>query len=85
VALPISKETILMGSDIGNSNTAFLKGNNFAVNVTVDSVKEADRLFKHLSSGGHVVMPMNTMIWGDYLGKFIDQFGVQWIIIYEPK
>ena len=46
MSLPISKETMLMGSDTGGEWAANLKqGNNFAVCIATDSKEEADRLF----------------------------------------
>jgi PhnB protein len=86
VALPISKETVLFGSDtIGEKSSNLVKGNNFSVNVTVDSVEEANRLFKHLSVGGHVIVPLNTTFWGAYFGQFTDKFGINWMISFESN
>lgn len=81
VSLPISKETILMGSDIGGDWGAKLKiGNNFSVSVSTDSKVEADRLFGELSTGGKVTMPMQSTFWGDYFGSCTDKFEINWMI-----
>ncbi len=46
VSLPVSKETMLMGSDTGGEWAAsFIQGNNFSISLKVDSIEEADRLF----------------------------------------
>src|SRR5690606_28298066 len=43
VALPISQETILMGSDTGEEYSAgFVAGNNISLSVNTDSKEEAD-------------------------------------------
>jgi len=61
VSLPISKETVLMGSDTGGEwATNFSQGNNFAISITADSKEEADKLFNGLSDGGMVTMPLNN-------------------------
>ncbi len=83
VSLPISNETILMGSDtseaMGQKATA---GNNFSPSVGTGSKKEADRLFNGLSKGGKITMPMNSAFWGSYFGMFTDKFGIQWMISF---
>src|SRR6478735_328692 len=59
MSLPISKETILLGSDAGGEwAPKLVKGNNFAVSISTDSQQEADRLFNGLSAGGKVLMPI---------------------------
>jgi PhnB protein len=86
VSLPISKETIIMGSDTGGEWAAnYKQGNNFSISITTDSREEADKYFKGLSSGGTVTMPMNETFWGDYFGMFTDKFGVQWMVSFDTK
>ena len=83
IALQISPNTLLMGSDTPNwwgSNTNF--GNNLYISLQVDSREEADKLFTGLSKGGKVNMPMADQFWGDYFGDCIDKFGVCWMINY---
>lgn len=65
IRLPISKETVLLGSDIPESmaNT-FRIGNNFSIYVNSETKEEADRLFNALSKGGNVIMPMGVVFWG---------------------
>jgi PhnB protein len=84
VSLPISKETMLMGSDTGGEwATSFKAGNNFAVSINASSKEEADKLFNGLSEGGKVTMPLNNTFWGDYFGMFEDRFGVNWMMSYN--
>jgi PhnB protein len=84
VSLPISKETMLMGSDTGGEWAAsFSQGNNFSISITTDTRKEADRLFAGLSSGGKVTLAMNKTFWGDYFGMFTDKFGVNWMVSFN--
>ena len=58
VSLPISKETILMGSDATSFSGNVTFGTNFSVSINTDSKEEADTLFNGLSAGGKVTMPM---------------------------
>jgi PhnB protein len=59
-------------------------GNNFYIAIDAESKEEADKLFKGLSEGGKMEMPMADQFWGDYFGSLVDKFGVQWMVIYSP-
>ena len=83
VALPIGKNTILMGSDSPESMHPITAGNQFSVAIQADSEAEADHLFNSLSDGGQVFMPMGKAPWGSYFGMFGDQFGIQWLINFD--
>ena len=84
VSLPISKETMLMGSDVGGEwSPHFSVGNNFSISINTDSKNEADRIFNGLSAGGIVTMPMNKTFWGDYFGMFTDKFGINWMVSFN--
>ena len=84
VSLPISKETVLMGSDTGGEWSAgFKQGNNFSISINAKSKEEADRLFNELSQGGKIAMPMNKTFWDSYFGMFTDKFGVQWMVSFD--
>ena len=86
VSLPISKETMLMGSDTGGEwAKGFSQGNNFAISITTDSKEEADRLFNKLSAGGKATMPMSKTFWGSYFGMFTDKFGINWMVSFDEK
>lgn len=81
ISLPISDETVLMGSDTGGEWTAnYKEGNNFSISINTDKIEEADRIFTELSNGGIVTMPMNKTFWGSYFGMFKDKFGINWMI-----
>lgn len=86
VSLPISNETMLMGSDTGGEWSAnFKEGNNYAVSINADSQEEADKLFNGLSAGGQVTMAMDKTFWGAYFGMFTDKFGIHWMVNFDEK
>ncbi len=86
MSLPISKETILMGSDTGGGLSGeFKQGNNFSISVTTESKEEADRIFTSLSEGGKVTMPLADTFWGDYFGSFTDKFGINWMVGFSTE
>lgn len=80
--LPISDETILMGSDtVGNDSPQM--GTNISLSINVDARPDADRIFKALSEGGTVTMPLQDTFWGAYFGMWTDKFGIHWMINYD--
>jgi PhnB protein len=84
ISLPISEETILMGSDTGGEWAAdFLAGNNFSISIATDSKEKADRLYHGLSEDGQAKMPMEQTFWGDYFGMLTDKFGINWMVSYD--
>ena len=83
VSLPVGQGTILMASDFSGSMGPVKMGNNFTIAIGPDSEQEADRLFKGLSAGGTVTMPMAKAFWGSYFGMFTDKFGIQWMVNYD--
>ncbi len=86
VSLPISEETVLMGSDVGGEWSPKLKvGNNFSISINTNSREEADRLFVGLSANGKITMPMQSTFWGDYFGSFTDKFEINWMVSFAEK
>lgn len=81
VELPIVGGHVLMGTDALESMGHTLTfGTNFSINLEPDSRVEAERLFRALSEGGKVTMPLQDMFWGAYFGTLLDKFGVQWMV-----
>ncbi len=86
MSLPISKETVIMGSDTaGEWAAGYQQGNNFSISINTDSKEEADRIFGQLSAGGQVTMPMDKTFWGDYFGMLTDKFGINWMMSFNEN
>jgi PhnB protein len=86
VSLPISKETLLMGSDSSETfGQATVIGNNVSLSINANTKEEADRLFNELSADGKVKMPMNSTFWGAYFGMFTDKFGIHWMVNFDEQ
>lgn len=84
VSLPISKETMLMGSDTGGEwGAGYVQGNNFSISVTAANSSEAEKLFKGLSAGGKVTMPLSKTFWSETFGMLTDKFGINWMVGVE--
>ncbi|TKC56548.1 VOC family protein [Pedobacter hiemivivus] len=83
ISLKFPNGNILMATDtLESMGQKIILGNNFYLSLGVESEAEADRIFKELSPGGKVEMPMEKMFWGDYFGIVQDKFGTQWMITY---
>src|SRR4051812_39338730 len=62
--LPILAGHVLMGTDAPESmGLTVTPGNNVHINLEPDTRAETDRLFKGLSEGGKVEMPLQDMFW----------------------
>ena len=86
ISLPISKETILMGSDSSQAfGQATVMGNNFSISVNTESEEEARKLFNALASGGKVTMPLEKTFWGALFGMLTDKFGIQWMVNFDQS
>lgn len=72
---------VLMGSDwCGPTPDPYPGIHGNAVSVSVDQPGEAERLFKALSDGGKVTMPMAETSWALRFGMFTDRYGAKWMI-----
>lgn len=84
VELPISKETVLMGSDtdeVYSPKVTF--GNNISLYVNAATKDEAMRLFTSLSEGGLVTMPIGKTFWAALFGSFTDKFDINWMVSFD--
>jgi PhnB protein len=81
IELPILGGHMLMGTDaLESMGHKLTRGNNVHINLEPDTRAEAERLFKALSEGGVVGMPLQDMFWGALTGSLTDKFGVSWMV-----
>jgi len=86
VSLPVGNGNMIMATDaLESMGQKLTPGNNFYLCISADSKEEADKLFKGLSDGGQVYMPMNKTFWGAYFGMLTDKFGINWMINFQNK
>jgi PhnB protein len=55
------------------------------ISLSVDSNEEAERIYKALTDGGEVFMPMGEQFFAHRFGQFRDKFGVNWMVIHEKQ
>ena len=83
ISLPVSRETVLMGSDTSEQFGQVTEGNNFSISVSTTSDQEADRIYNGLAEGGKKTMPMNQTFWGSYFGMTTDRYGINWMVSHD--
>jgi PhnB protein len=72
-------KTVLMGADIPKAEpmrSAYLT-------LTVDSDKEAERLYQLLSDGGQIFMKMEETFFASRFAMLRDKFGTSWMLLHE--
>jgi PhnB protein len=74
-------KSVLMASDAPPNHYAKPQG--FSINIAVDEVDEAERVFKAMSEGGSVTMPIAETFWALRFGMFTDKFGIPWMVNCE--
>jgi PhnB protein len=85
VALPISGETVIMGSDAPEIYETVISGTNFSISISTDSEEETSRLYNGLSTGGKATMALSKTFWGAYFGMLTDKFGINWMVSYDES
>jgi PhnB protein len=51
--------------------------------IRVDNTPEAERIYKALTEGGEVFMPMEETFFAYRFGQLRDKFGINWMILHE--
>lgn len=84
ITLPISDETILMGSDTSEVfGQSAVQGDNISISINCKSKVEAKGIFEKLSNAGKITMTLEKTFWGALFGMMIDKFGIQWMVNYD--
>jgi PhnB protein len=69
--------SVIMASDGCDTSPKF---EGFSLSLTVPTEAEADRVFKALSEGGEVTLPLSKTFWSPKFGMLQDKFGIGWMI-----
>lgn len=69
---------VLMGADAPTMYAQKPQG--FCISIQVTAPADAERIFKALSEGGKVNMPMAETFWAKRFGMAIDKFGQPWMV-----
>jgi PhnB protein len=74
-------DSILMGSDAPAQHYQPPQG--FSVSLSAKDVAEAERMYKALSEGGKITMPLQKTFWSASFAMFTDRFGIPWMVNCE--
>ena len=77
-ALRIGDSTV-MASDGNAKGKPEFKG--FSLSLDAKDEAEADKIFRDLSKGGQVQMPLGKTFFSPRFGMVADRFGVSWMVI----
>jgi PhnB protein len=77
------KGAIIMGSDAPGDYYKQPQG--WHVSLSVDSAAEAERIYKELSEGGNVTMPLEQTFWSQKFAMLNDRFGIPWMINFQTN
>jgi len=85
IALSIGPN-LLMGNDVpesmGKTNE---REHRSKIMITAESREEAERIYRGLSEGGVIEVPMDESPWGSYFGMFRDKYGIEWMVNYSQS
>jgi PhnB protein len=76
----VAGDQVLMGSD---ATERYERPAGFSVTIGVGEPAEAERIFRELSEGGTVGMPMQQTFWALRFGTLTDRFGIPWMVNCE--
>lgn len=76
---------MIMASDSMGQGQPIVFGSSVQLTLSVDTVADAERLFKALGDGGSVDMPLEETFWAKRFGSVTDRFGIKWMINFEGK
>ena len=68
-----------MASD-GAPGSTVTMGDNVHMSINGDDRDTLTKIFRRLSDGGTVTMPLAKQFWGDTFGMLTDRFGVHWMV-----
>ena len=72
---------VLMGSDVPPGQ--YKQPHGYSINIGVNNVAEAERIFNALAEDGAVHMPLGETFWAERFGMLTDRFGIPWMVNCE--
>jgi PhnB protein len=69
---------MLMGSDAPPNHYKVPQG--MSVSLQMKDAADAERIYKELSQGGSVQMPLQKTFWAKLFAMFVDRYGIPWMI-----
>lgn len=80
-----AKKLQFMASDSGDKDWKATGGNMVHLSIDFDEPGELEKVFKALSDGATITMPLQDTFWGARFGMLTDKFGISWMFNYDYK
>jgi len=74
-------DAVLMGSDVPPGQ--YKQPHGYSINIAVNNVAEAERIFNALAENGTVHMLLGETFWAERFGMLTDRFGIPWMLNCE--
>ncbi|HJR66272.1 MAG TPA: VOC family protein [Gemmatimonadaceae bacterium] len=74
-------ETMLLGADIPPDR--FQPMRSAYLTLMVDSIDEAERIYKLLTEGGQIFMPIEETFFAHRFAMLRDRFGTSWMLLHQ--
>jgi PhnB protein len=74
-------DLVIMGADAVPEQYETPQG--FTLSLQIKGVDEAERVFRILSAGARIVMPLEKTFWAERFGVLVDRFGIKWQVNCE--
>jgi PhnB protein len=84
ITLPIGDNTLLANDVPASMGPVSETENRSKIAISAKTQGEADKLFKGLSEGGAVEMPLAESPWGTHFAMFRDKYGIEWTVEFDP-
>jgi PhnB protein len=78
----VSKNVSFMASDSNEQAPKLAKGNDVHLCLIFDNAAEEEKVYKALSEGGRVNMPLQDTFWGSKFAMLTDKYGFNWMLDY---
>ena len=85
IALPVGKNILIANDVPAGMGRVNENENRSKIAISAETRAEADRLFKGLSEGGAVEMPMAESPWGTWFAMFRDKYGIEWTVEFDAR
>jgi PhnB protein len=72
-------DTTFSGGDV----LGYERPQGFQIQLNLDDVAAAERIFARLSDGGEITTPLQQTFWAQRFGAVVDRFGIPWGINCE--
>jgi PhnB protein len=72
-------DSTIMACDNMSAKHPTTVGNNVSLAVGMNDARQAEEMFKKMSAGGTITMPMQKTFWAELFGVLTDKFGITWM------